>query len=307
MTTMADRDGFIWMDGKLVDWRDAKLHVLTHSLHYGMAVFEGVRAYKTNKGPAIFRLHEHTTRLFNSAKIFQMKIPFTFEQIVAAQKETVKANQLDSCYLRPICWIGSEKMGVSAKGNTIHTSIAVWPWGAYLGEDGIAKGIRVKTSSFTRHHVNASLVRAKASGYYINSILANQEVTSNGYDEALLLDTEGYVSEGSGENVFMVRGGKLYTPDLASCLDGITRDAVITMAHDLAIPVIEKRITRDEMYCADEAFFTGTAAEVTPIRELDDRTIGAGSRGPVTEKLQSLFFDIVAGKSEKYARWLTLV
>ena len=226
---------------------------------------------------------------------------------MAAQKETVKANQLDSCYLRPICWIGSEKMGVSAKGNTIHTSIAVWPWGAYLGEDGIAKGIRVKTSSFTRHHVNASLVRAKASGYYINSILANQEVTSNGYDEALLLDTEGYVSEGSGENVFMVRGGKLYTPDLASCLDGITRDAVITMAHDLAIPVIEKRITRDEMYCADEAFFTGTAAEVTPIRELDDRTIGAGSRGPVTEKLQSLFFDIVAGKSEKYARWLTLV
>jgi branched-chain amino acid aminotransferase len=307
MTSMADRDGFIWMDGKLVDWRDAKLHVLTHSLHYGMAVFEGVRAYKTTGGTAIFRLHEHTTRLFNSAKIFQMKIPYSFEQIVAAQLETVKANKLDSCYLRPICWIGSEKMGVSAKGNTIHTSIAAWPWGAYLGEDGITKGIRVKTSSFTRHHVNSSLVRAKASGYYINSILANQEVTTHGYDEALLLDTEGYVSEGSGENVFMVRNGKLYTPDLASCLDGITRDAVITMAQDLDIKVIEKRITRDEMYCADEAFFTGTAAEITPIRELDDRPIGTGVRGPVTEKLQSLFFDIVGGKSKKYAHWLTKV
>ncbi len=305
--SMADRDGLIWLDGKMVDWRDAKLHVLTHSLHYGMAVFEGVRAYKTPKGPMIFRLQEHTRRLFNSAKIFQMKIPHSFDAIVQAQKDTVRLNRLDSCYIRPIAWIGSEKMGVSAKGNTIHTSVAVWPWGAYLGEDGMAKGIRVKTSSFTRHHVNVSLVRAKASGYYINSILANQEVTVHGYDEALLLDTEGYVSEGSGENVFIVRDGRLYTPDLASCLDGITRDAVITMAHDLGIEVIEKRITRDEMYCADEAFFTGTAAEVTPIRELDDRTIGAGHRGPVTEKLQSLFFDIVGGKSEKYARWLTAV
>ena len=305
--SMADRDGLIWLDGKMVDWRDAKLHVLTHSLHYGMAVFEGVRAYKTDGGTAIFRLEEHTRRLFNSAKIFQMTIPHSFEAILQAQKDTVRLNRLDSCYIRPIAWIGSEKMGVSAKGNTIHTSVAVWPWGAYLGEDGIAKGIRVKTSSFTRHHVNVSLVRAKASGYYINSILANQEVTVHGYDEALLLDTEGYVSEGSGENVFIVRGGRLYTPDLASCLDGITRDAVITMARDLGIEVIEKRITRDEMYCADEAFFTGTAAEITPIRELDDRTIGPGRRGPVTEKLQSLFFDVVAGKSEKYRRWLTLV
>jgi branched-chain amino acid aminotransferase len=305
--SMADRDGLIWFDGKMVDWRDAKLHVLTHSLHYGMAVFEGVRAYKTPKGTMIFRLQEHTRRLFNSAKIFQMKIPHTMDAIMQAQKDTVRLNKLDSCYIRPIAWIGSEKMGVSAKGNTIHTSIAAWPWGAYLGEDGLAKGIRVKTSSFTRHHVNVSLVRAKASGYYINSILANQEVTVHGYDEALLLDTEGYVSEGSGENVFIVRDGRLYTPDLASCLDGITRDAVITMAHDLGIDVVEKRITRDEMYCADEAFFTGTAAEVTPIRELDDRTIGAGHRGPVTEKLQSLFFDIVGGKNEKYARWLTPV
>jgi len=305
--SMADRDGLIWFDGKMVDWRDAKLHALTHSLHYGMAVFEGVRAYKTPKGTMIFRLQEHTRRLFNSAKIFQMHIPHTFDAIVQAQKDTVRLNNLESCYIRPIAWIGSEKMGVSAKGNTIHTAVAVWPWGAYLGEDGMAKGIRVKTSSFTRHHVNVSLVRAKASGYYINSILANQEVTVHGYDEALLLDTEGYVSEGSGENVFIVRDGRLYTPDLASCLDGITRDAVITMARDLGIEVIEKRITRDEMYCADEAFFTGTAAEVTPIRELDDRTIGVGHRGPVTEKLQSLFFDIVGGKNEKYARWLTTV
>jgi branched-chain amino acid aminotransferase len=307
MTSMADRDGFIWMDGKLVEWRSATLHVLTHSLHYGMAVFEGVRAYKTTRGTAVFRLHEHTRRLFNSAKIFQMVMPYTFEQMLDAQKQTIKANKLDSCYIRPLVWIGSEKMGVSAKGNTIHASVAVWPWGAYLGEDGITKGIRVKTSSFTRHHVNASLVRAKASGYYINSILANQEVTTHGYDEALLLDTEGYVSEGSGENVFIVRNGKLYTPDLASCLDGITRDSVMTMARDLGIEVIEKRITRDEMYCADEAFFTGTAAEVTPIRELDDRVIGEGVRGPVTARLQGLFFEVVAGKSEKYAHWLTVV
>jgi branched-chain amino acid aminotransferase len=305
--SMADRDGFIWFDGKMVDWRDAKIHVLTHSLHYGMGVFEGVRAYKTAAGTAIFRLNEHTRRLFNSAKIFQMALPFDFDTVVAAQKEVVRANKLESCYLRPIAWIGSEKLGVSARGNTVHMAVAAWPWGAYLGEEGLAKGIRVKTSSFTRHHVNVSLVRAKASGYYINSILANQEVTANGYDEALLLDTEGYVSEGAGENVFIVRNGRLYTPDLASCLDGITRDSVLTMARDLGYEITEKRITRDEMYCADEAFFTGTAAEITPIRELDDRTIGSGSRGPVTGKLQSLFFDVVAGKAEKYRHWLAPV
>jgi branched-chain amino acid aminotransferase len=305
--SMADRDGLIWFDGKMVDWREAKLHVLTHSLHYGMAVFEGVRAYKTTAGTAIFRLEEHTRRLLNSAKIFQMNVPFTYDVLMQAQKDTVRQNGLESCYIRPIIWIGSEKMGVSAKGNTIHVAVAVWPWGAYLGEDGIAKGIRVKTSSFSRHHVNVSLVRAKASGYYINSILANQEVTAHGYDEALLLDTDGYVSEGSGENVFIVKNGKLYTPDLASCLDGITRDSVITMAQDMGIPVIEKRITRDEMYCADEAFFTGTAAEVTPIRELDDRQIGEGRRGPVTEKLQSMFFDVVAGKADRYRHWLAPV
>ncbi len=305
--SMADRDGKIWKDGQMIEWRDATLHMLTHSLHYGMAIFEGVRAYKTVDGTAIFRLKEHTQRLFNSAKIFQMKLPFDMETLMAAQREVVRANQLESCYIRPLAWIGSEKMGVSARGNTIHVSIAAWPWGAYLGEEGLAKGIRVKTSSFTRHHVNVSMVRAKASGYYINSILANQEVTAEGYDEALLLDTEGYVSEGAGENVFIVKSGKIYTPDLASCLDGITRDSVLTMARDLGIEVIEKRITRDEIYCADEAFFTGTAAEVTPIRELDNRTIGAGSRGPVTEKLQSLFFDVVGGKSAKYKHWLTPV
>jgi branched-chain amino acid aminotransferase len=305
--SMADRDGKIWKDGQMIEWRDATLHMLTHSLHYGMAIFEGVRAYKTVDGTAIFRLKEHTQRLFNSAKIFQMKLPFDMETLMAAQREVVRANQLESCYIRPLAWIGSEKMGVSARGNTIHVSVAAWPWGAYLGEEGLAKGIRVKTSSFTRHHVNISMVRAKASGYYINSILANQEVTADGYDEALLLDTEGYVSEGAGENVFIVKAGKIYTPDLASCLDGITRDSVLTMARDLGIDVIEKRITRDEIYCADEAFFTGTAAEVTPIRELDGRQIGAGSRGPVTEQLQSLFFDVVGGKATKYKHWLTPV
>jgi branched-chain amino acid aminotransferase len=304
---MADRDGKIWKDGHMVDWRDATLHMLTHSRHYGMAVFEGVRAYNTAQGTAIFRLKEHTQRLYNSAKIFQMKVPFDMDTIMNAQLEVVRANKLESCYLRPLVWIGSEKMGVSARGNTIHVAIAAWPWGAYLGEEGLAKGIRVKTSSFTRHHVNISMVRAKASGYYINSILANQEVTADGYDEALLLDTEGYVSEGAGENIFIVKSGKIYTPDLASCLDGITRDSVVTIARDLGIEVIEKRITRDEVYCADEAFFTGTAAEVTPIRELDGRAIGEGSRGPVTEKIQSLFFDIVGGKATKYNHWLTRV
>ncbi|HEX7649862.1 MAG TPA: branched-chain amino acid transaminase [Noviherbaspirillum sp.] len=305
--SMSDRDGKIWKDGELIEWRDATIHVLTHTLHYGMGVFEGVRAYQTDKGPAIFRLKEHTQRLFNSAKIFQLKIPFEMETIMEAQKQVVRENKLESCYIRPLVWIGSEKLGVSAKGNTIHVAIAAWPWGAYLGEDGMAKGIRVKTSSFSRHHVNVSLVRAKACGYYINSILANQEALADGYDEALLLDTDGYVSEGSGENVFVIKNGKIYTPDLASCLDGITRDAVITMARDLGYQVIEKRITRDEMYCCDEAFFTGTAAEITPIRELDNRQIGEGKRGPITEKLQSLFFDVVAGKVPQYQHWLTLV
>jgi branched-chain amino acid aminotransferase len=305
---MADRDGFIWMDGKLIDWRDAKIHVLTHTLHYGMGVFEGVRAYQLQDGStAIFRLQEHTERLFNSAKIFNMKIPFDLKTVAEAQRDVVRVNKLASCYLRPIAWIGSEKLGVAAKGNTIHLAIAAWPWGAYLGEEGLAKGIKVKTSSFTRHHVNVTMTRSKASGHYINSIMANAEAIEAGYDEALLLDTEGYVSEGAGENVFIVKKGKIYTPDVASCLDGITRDSVITIAKDLGYEVIEKRITRDEMYCADEAFFTGTAAEVTPIRDLDGRQIGAGQRGPITEKIQSTFFDAVAGKNARYAAWLSKV
>jgi branched-chain amino acid aminotransferase len=303
--SMADRDGWIWFDGKIVPWREATIHVLTHSLHYGMAVFEGVRAYHTAKGTAVFRLPEHTRRLFNSAKIFQIDMPFAQQELVEAQCAVVRENRLESCYIRPLVWVGSEKLGVSKAGNRIHVAIAAWPWGAYLGEEGLSRGIRVKTSSYTRHHVNVSMVRAKASGYYVNSILANAEVAAHGYDEALLLDTEGYVSEGAGENVFMVRDGVLYTPDLASCLDGITRNAVITLAQDLGISVREKRITRDEMYCADELFFTGTAAEVTPIRELDDRSIGEGQRGPLTGRLQALFFDVVNGKAERYAHWLT--
>jgi branched-chain amino acid aminotransferase len=305
--SMSDRDGKIWKDGELIDWRDATIHVLTHSLHYGMGVFEGVRAYKTSEGTAIFRLREHTERLFNSAKIFQLKIPFDQQTVMEAQLQVVRENKLESCYIRPLVWIGDEKLGISAKGNRIHIAIAAWSWGAYLGEDGLNKGIRVKSSSFTRHHVNVSMVRAKASGYYINSILANQEALADGYDEALLLDTDGYVSEGSGENVFIVKNGKIYTPDLASCLDGITRDAVVTIAHDLGFEVIQKRITRDEVYCCDEAFFTGTAAEVTPIRELDNRQIGDGKRGPITEKIQALFFDAVAGKAPQYKHWLTIV
>jgi branched-chain amino acid aminotransferase len=304
---MADRDGLIWFDGKTVDWRDAKIHVLTHTLHYGMGVFEGVRAYDAVGGTAIFRLAEHTRRFFNSAKIFQMALPFDEATLAQAQKDVVRENKLASCYIRPIAWIGSAKLGVSARGNTVHVAIAAWPWGAYLGEDGLSRGIRVKVSSYTRHHVNVSMVRAKASGYYVNSILANAEVTAHGYDEALLLDTEGYVSEGAGENVFIVRNGVIYTPDVASCLDGITRDAVLTIARDLGIEVREKRITRDEVYCADEAFFTGTAAEITPIREVDDRTIGSGRRGPITEQLQNVFFDIVGGRAQRYANWLTPV
>ena len=305
--SMSDRDGFIWHDGKLVPWRDATTHVLTHTLHYGMGVFEGVRAYKTTKGTAIFRLQEHTDRLFNSAFIFKMKMPFDKETLIEAQKEVVRANKLESCYIRPIVFYGSEAMGIAATNISVHVAIAAWPWGAYLGEEGMAKGIRVKTSSFTRHHVNINMCRSKSVGTYTNSILAHQEVANDGYDEALLLDVDGYVAEGAGENIFIVKKGKLYTPDLTSCLEGITRDSIVTLAKDMGLELIEKRITRDEVYCAEEAFFTGTAAEVTPIRELDTRTIGSGSRGPVTTKLQAAFFDIVAGKNDKYADWLAHV
>jgi branched-chain amino acid aminotransferase len=305
--SMSDRDGFIWYDGKLVPWRDATTHVLTHTLHYGMGVFEGVRAYKTTQGTAIFRLQEHTDRLFNSAYIFKMKMPYDKETLMAAQKEVVRANKLESCYIRPIVFYGSEAMGIAATTLSVHVAVAAWPWGAYLGEEGMAKGIRVKTSSFTRHHVNINMCRSKSVGTYTNSILAHQEVAQDGYDEALLLDVDGYVAEGAGENIFIVKKGKLYTPDLTSCLEGITRDSIVTLAKDMGLELIEKRITRDEVYCAEEAFFTGTAAEVTPIRELDNRTIGSGSRGPITAKLQAAFFDIVAGKNAKYSNWLAHV
>lgn len=305
--SMSDRDGFIWLDGKLVPWRDANVHVLTHTLHYGMGVFEGVRAYKTSQGTAIFRLQEHTDRLFNSAFIFKMNIPFDRETLMEAQKEVVRANNLESCYIRPLVFFGSEALGIAANVLSVHVAIAAWPWGAYLGEEGMNNGIRVKTSSFTRHHVNINMCRAKSVGSYSNSILAHQEVAHDGYDEALLLDPEGYVAEGAGENIFIVKKGKLYTPDLTSCLEGITRDAIITLARELDIELIEKRITRDEVYTADEAFFTGTAAEVTPIRELDTRPIGSGTRGPITHRLQSLFFDCVSGKNPQHGNWLAHV
>jgi branched-chain amino acid aminotransferase len=266
-----------------------------------------VRAYKTTSGTAIFRLKEHTDRLFNSAFIFKMKMPYDKETVMQAHQEVVRANQLESCYIRPIVFYGSEAMGIAATTLSVHVAVAAWPWGAYLGEEGMAKGIRVKTSSFTRHHVNINMCRAKSVGSYSNSILAHQEVAHDGYDEALLLDVDGYVAEGAGENIFVVKKGKLYTPDLTSCLEGITRDSVITLAKDLGLELIEKRITRDEIYCADEAFFTGTAAEITPIRELDTRTIGCGSRGPITHRLQSLFFDCVAGKNPQHSDWLAHV
>ena len=305
---LSDRDGKIWMDGQMVDWRDAKVHVLTHTLHYGCGAFEGVRAYKTRQGTAIFRLQEHTQRLFNSAKILRMKMPFTQEQLNEAQKQVVRDNGLEGGYLRPLIWLGSEKLGVSPKGNKVHAMVAAWAWGAYLGEEGMKRGIRVKTSSYTRHHVNITMTQAKAVSNYTNSILANMEATDEGYDEALLLDSSGFVSEGAGENIFVVKNGVIYTPDLsAGALNGITRNTVFHIAKDLGLEIVQKRITRDEVYIADEAFFTGTAAEVTPIREVDRVQIGEGRRGPITEKIQAAYFDIVNGRNPKYAHWLTKV
>ena len=302
--SMADRDGFIWQDGKLVPWREATTHVLTHSLHYGLSVFEGVRAYKTTSGTAIFRLKEHTDRWFNSAHIYMMKMPFSKAELMEAQKEVVRANKLESCYIRPIAFYGSEKMGVSPRGAAVHVSIAAWPWGAYLGEEGLERGIRVKTSSYSRHHVNVTMARAKFAATYANSILANLEATQDGYDEALLLDVDGYVAEGAGENLFIVKDGVLYEPEMGSALVGITRASIIALANDLGLEVRSRRLTRDDIYIADEAFFTGTAAEVTPIRELDNRQIGEGKRGPITQKIQSLFFDVVNGKVPAHADWL---
>jgi branched-chain amino acid aminotransferase len=305
--TMADRDGVIWLDGELVPWREAKIHVLTHSLHYGMGVFEGVRAYKTVKGTAIFRLQAHTRRLSRSAHILNMPIPYSEDRINDVCQAVVRENRLESGYLRPLCFYGAEGMGLRADNLKVHVAVAAWSWGAYLGAEGVERGITVKTSSFTRHHVNIAMCKAKATGNYMNSMLALHEALACGCDEALLLDVEGYVAEGSGENIFIVRDGVLYTPELTSALEGITRDTVLDLADELGLKVIEKRITRDEVYVADEAFFTGTAAEITPIRELDGRAVGSGSRGPITQRLQAMFFDQVHGRRERHPEWLTLV
>lgn len=303
--SMADRDGFIWFNGQMVDWRAAQTHVLTHTLHYGMGVFEGVRAYETDQGAAIFRLEDHTNRLFNSAKIVGIKLPFTAEQINQAHVDVVKANQLKSCYFRPMAYYGSAKLGIAPQSDDVNVIVAAWAWGAYLGEEGLKRGIRTRISSFTRHHPNITMIKAKANGNYMNSIMANTEAKRDGYDEAILLDAQGYVAEGSGENIFAVQNGKLYTPALDVALDGITRKTVFAIAEDMNLTVVEKRITRDELYTADEVFFTGTAAEITPVREIDGREIGIGSRGSITEEIQSRYFDIVQGKNKKYEKWLT--
>ncbi len=305
--SMADRDGLIWFDGEMVPWRDAKVHVLTHTLHYGMGVFEGVRAYETAKGTAIFQLNAHTDRLFRSAKIMNMAMPFTKEELNEAQCAVVRENQLSHAYLRPMVFYGSEAMGLRAKSLSVHVIVAAWPWPVYMSEEALRNGIKTQTSSYTRHHVNISMCKAKANGHYINSMLALEEALASGADEAVLLDPEGYVAEGSGENIFVVRDGVLYTPELTSCLDGITRATVIQFAKDLGIKVVEKRISRDEVYIADEAFFTGTAAEVVPIQSLDRRVIGQGVRGPMTEVLQKTYFEQVTGQRDVYPEWNTLV
>jgi branched-chain amino acid aminotransferase len=304
---MHDRDGWIWHDGKLVPWRSATTHVLTHSLHYGLAVFEGLRAYDTPDGPAIFRVQDHTARLIDSARIYMMQIPYDRATLIEAQREVVRANGLGACYLRPIAFYGAEKMGVSPRGATVHVAIAAWPWGAYLGPEAHERGIRVKTSSYARHHVNVTMARAKLAATYANSILATLEASQDGYDEALFLDVDGFVAEGAGENLFIVRDGRLYEPELTSALAGITRDTVITLARERGYEVGARRLTRDDVYIADEAFFCGTAAEVTPIVELDRRTIGEGRPGPVTRAIQRAFFDVVSGRDARHRDWLTPV
>ena len=303
----ADRDGWIFMDGEMLPWRDAKVHVLTHTLHYGLGVFEGVRAYKTPTGTSIFRLNEHTNRLFESAHILGLTVPFTKEELNEAQVQVFLRNDLEEGYLRPMVFLGSEAMGIRAKDLTVHVSIAAWPWPDYMDPDSREKGIKVRTSSYTRHHVNITMCKAKSNGNYTNSILALHEALDSGCDEALLLDNEGYVAEGSGENVFLIKDGVLHTPELTSCLAGITRSTVFTLAKELGLQILERRITRDEVYIADEAFFTGTAAEVLPIQSLDGRTIGGGSRGPITEKIQSAYFDQVRGNRSVNEEWHTLV
>lgn len=305
--TMDDRDGVIWFDGKLVPWREAKVHVLTHTLHYGLGVFEGVRAYRTDKGTAVFRMIEHTNRLFDSAHIMNMRIPYSRDEINAATLQVLAQNKLDSGYIRPLCFYGSEGMGLRADNLKTHVIIAAWSWGAYMGEENMEKGIRVRTSSYTRHRVNITMCRAKTTGNYVNSMLALNEALACGCHEALLLDVDGFVAEGSGENVFIVKNNVLYTPDLSSALAGITRDTMFTLAREAGYQVLEKRLSRDDVYLADEAFFTGTAAEVTPIRELDGRAIGSGTRGPVTQQLQALYFDQVHGRRQQYPEWLSYV
>jgi branched-chain amino acid aminotransferase len=302
-----DPQGKIWMDGSLVDWADAKVHVLTHSLHYGLAAFEGLRCYKGKSGSAIFKLHEHVDRLFDSAHIGMMTIPYEKKQVAEAIVETVRSNKLEACYIRPLVYIGYGAMGVYPGDNPIKLAIAAWKWGSYLGDDALANGMRACVSSFTRHHVNVSMTRGKISGYYVNSILAKREAKGNGYDEAILLDPEGYVSEGTGENIFIVRKGRLKTTPLTSILEGITRNAVIELAREQGLVVLEERFTRDEMYIADEVFVTGTAAELTPVREIDKRPIGPGKPGPVTAALQKRFFSIVRGEDSSHDSWLTRV
>ncbi|MEH6357126.1 MAG: branched-chain amino acid transaminase [Marinobacter sp.] len=305
--SMADRDGVIWLDGEMVPWREAKVHVLTHTLHYGLGCFEGVRAYNTAEGAAIFRMKDHTDRLFRSAHILNMKMPFSKDEINAAQLSAVRDNNLDEAYLRPMVFYGSEGMGLRADNLKTHVMVAAWNWPSYMSPEAKELGIKVRTSSYTRHHVNITMCKAKANGNYINSMLALQEAVSSGCEEALLLDNEGYVAEGSGENVFILRNGVLHTPELTSCLEGITRQTILDFAKELNIEVKERRITRDEVYVAEEAFFTGTAAEVLPIRELDGRAIGTGKRGPLTEKFQAMYFDAVKGKSPQHRDWLSVV
>ncbi|MEO5331274.1 MAG: branched-chain amino acid transaminase [Magnetococcus sp. YQC-5] len=304
---MHDKDGTIWLDGQLVEWREAKVHVLTHTLHYGLGVFEGIRCYKSEAGPAVFRLNEHIHRLFRSAHILNMVIPFTPEELSQACLAVLRANHLQSGYIRPLVFYGAESMGLNPAKCQVHATVAAWEWGAYLGEEGMENGIRVKTSSYTRHHPNVTMTRAKGVGNYPNSILAKTEAIACGFDEALLLDPEGFVSEGSGENIFILKQGKLVTPPLDTALDGITRNTVITLAAELGLPVLEQRFPRDEVMIAEEAFFTGTAAEITPIRELDGRKIGIGHAGPVTKSIQKLFFDVVYGRHTQHNGWLTFV
>jgi branched-chain amino acid aminotransferase len=302
--SMEDRDGLIWLDGKMVPWRAASVHVLSHTLHHGTGIFEGVRAYRTRWGSAIFRLAEHTRRFLRSAHIMQMRLPYDEGSLIEAQELTVCANELQECYIRPIAFHGGEVPGVAATGNTVHVAIAAWAWDAYLGADAQRDGIRVKTASLSRHHVNSSMIHAKASGHYVNSVLAHQDAIQCGYQEALMLDTQGYAAEGSTENLFVVADGMLSTPESSNVLEGITRDTIMALAADRNIEVLERRITRDQIYCADEAFFTGTAAEIVPIRELDGRLIGRGEPGPLTRMLQRDYWAAVRGENPRHLDWL---